>query len=275
MLGKLMKYEFRATARYFLPVYGGLIVAALLFRLNNNVLDRIANDHIVSVLSGLLGTVYGMLVIGLLALTFIISVRRFSRNLLGSEGYLMFTLPAKTSDNIFGKMIPSAVWGIGSALIIILSILLLIPEFRLIDLPRLIKEGLNYINIELGFWNTFIFIVELLVMVIISVCSNLMSIYFCLSVGQLANEHKFLAAVGVYFGLSVFWQIIVSILTAIILSAHPFEPLWLIRLGDWFANSPVSALQVTFLVAILFSILFFGLYYFFTHKLINKHLNLA
>lgn len=38
-------------------------------------------------------------------LTLIIQIQRFSKNLLGDEGYLMFTLPASVSQHITAKLV--------------------------------------------------------------------------------------------------------------------------------------------------------------------------
>ena len=54
---------------------------------------------------------YVVLIISISAITLIIMVQRFYKNLLGDEGYLMFTLPVKTWQNVLNKLI-FAVFGL-------------------------------------------------------------------------------------------------------------------------------------------------------------------
>lgn len=92
MLKKLLKYEFRATARTYGGMYLALLAASVLFggsvrRWNGT------NSDAYSTLVGLLSLVYTAVIIGTVVVTIMTIVQRFYRNLLGREGYLMHTLP--------------------------------------------------------------------------------------------------------------------------------------------------------------------------------------
>ncbi len=92
MLKKLLKYEFRATARTYGGMYLALLAASVLFggsvwRWNST------NSDAYSALVGLLSLVYTAVIIGTVVVTIMTIVQRFYRNLLGREGYLMHTLP--------------------------------------------------------------------------------------------------------------------------------------------------------------------------------------
>ena len=88
MLRKLLKQEFRATARVMLPLY--LVTFVL-------------------VLAALIQ-----------------AVLRFRSNLLGDEGYVMFTLPVSTHQLVWAKLITSVVWFLGAAVIDVLALLALV-----------------------------------------------------------------------------------------------------------------------------------------------------
>nr|MBP9921366.1 ABC transporter permease [Proteiniclasticum sp.] len=74
------------------------------------------------ILDVLLPALLGITFVGIMVMTFILIVTRFDRNLLGDEGYLMFTLPAKTSTLITAKLLTAILWLFGTFLVFLLSI---------------------------------------------------------------------------------------------------------------------------------------------------------
>ena len=89
MLKKLLKYEFKATARTYGGMYLALLAASVLFggsvwRWNGT------NSDAYSTLVGLLSLVYTAVIIGTVVVTIMTIVQRFYRNLLGREGMAHF-----------------------------------------------------------------------------------------------------------------------------------------------------------------------------------------
>ena len=120
MLKKLLKYEFRATARTYGGMYLALLAASVLFggsvwRWNST------NSDAYSTLVGLLSLVYTGVIIGTVVVTIMTIVQRFYRNLLGREGYLMHTLPVTETQLVTSKLISSTVWSLCSILAACLS----------------------------------------------------------------------------------------------------------------------------------------------------------
>lgn len=106
MLKNLLKYEFRATARTYGGIYLALLAAAGLigFSLRG---DRVAaQSHVFEI--GV--TIYSLLVMALVIVTIVTVIQRFTKNLLGREGYLMHTLPVTEAQLVGSKLISSAVW---------------------------------------------------------------------------------------------------------------------------------------------------------------------
>ena len=137
MKRKLLKYELMATSRLYLPLYLVMVVFALLGRLSlwrlpwqlHTSKDALGLGSISFGLSvgeaGLKGqilgtvvtvimTLYGLVVLGALVVHFIITLQRFWKNLMGDEGYLMFTLPVSTGDILWAKAICAFLWGIAT-----------------------------------------------------------------------------------------------------------------------------------------------------------------
>lgn len=97
MLGKLLKYEFKASARLFLLLYGALLLVTII----NSVLLRIGDNlseanWVYSLAQGIVMFSYIMLILAVAITTIVVIIMRFYKNLMGDEGYLMFTLPVST-----------------------------------------------------------------------------------------------------------------------------------------------------------------------------------
>lgn len=117
MLSKLLKYEFKATCR----IYGGLYLAILAAAALLGAFFRFpapVSDFPIAVVT----TVYLMLCVAIAVITALTIIQRFTRNLLGREGYLMHTLPVTPAQLILSKLISSMVWLLCSILVIALSL---------------------------------------------------------------------------------------------------------------------------------------------------------
>ena len=209
MLTKLLKYEYRATAIYFLPIYAAiLIVSVMTYGLR--ILRESLHDYSSALIAQGLFTfssIYALLAFGLAVTTFVVIIIRFYKNLLGNEGYLMFTLPVSVEQNILAKLIPAMTWFLGSCVLGVLTILPVFfggygeslefffgtRDFFLLmpDIPKMVTLLLLLaVNIVSGLALTFLFY------------------YFCMIVGQTFNSHKFLAAVGTYLVLQLVFQVL-------------------------------------------------------------------
>ena len=105
MLSKLLKYEFKATCR----IYGGLYLAILAAAALLGAFFRfpaLVSDFPIVVVT----IVYLMLCVAIAVITALTIIQRFTRNLLGREGYLMHTLPVTPAQLILSKLISSMVW---------------------------------------------------------------------------------------------------------------------------------------------------------------------
>ena len=159
MLKKLLKYEFKATARTYGGMYLALLAASVLFggsvwRWNST------NSDAYSTLVGLLSLVYTAVIIGTVVVTIMTIVQRFYRNLLGREGYLMHTLPVTETQLVTSKLISSTVWSLCGILAAclsfgILAVLMMADMDLLEQLPRMwsiIREAFARYNME--FWGS-------------------------------------------------------------------------------------------------------------------------
>ena len=119
MLGKLIKNEFRATARTFGAMYLIVFIVTVLLKLVIEIQDAFDLDNVViNILSFVTITAFVLGIIGVIIGTFILILKRFYDNMLKNEGYLSFTLPATVGQHIASKSIVSYIWVIISAVFI-------------------------------------------------------------------------------------------------------------------------------------------------------------
>ena len=104
MLRKLLKYEFLATARVFGVCYLGLAALSILAGLSMK-FPATSNN----IVGGILLMAYVCMLAAVMLFTFLTIIRRFYKNLLGGEGYLMNTLPVRSWQLVTSKLIASMV----------------------------------------------------------------------------------------------------------------------------------------------------------------------
>ena len=141
MLGKLMKHEFRATARVMLPVMGAMVALALLANLSiRGLAGNLSDVPLLRILFVLIIIFFSVAVVATAVMSLVIMVSRFYRNLLKDEGYLMFTLPVSIHELIWSKLIVSLVWFLGTGLLIFLVMALMALNLSHTNLQMIIEQ---------------------------------------------------------------------------------------------------------------------------------------
>lgn len=218
MLNKLLKYEFKSTARLFLPLYFAVLFFAGINRLLfvNSFFENKDTFNVKTIISIISMFVYVILIVGICVLTLVVVIQRFYKNLLGDEGYLMFTLPVQPWKHILSKLTVSMFWSILSVIIALCSILILSNAPIIQSLPDIFELIGRYF----GYAGYF----EIPILCLLLLAFSIVLIYAAIALGQLFSKHKLLASFGMYIGLYTVCQIIFAILTA--LSANTiFMPL--------------------------------------------------
>ena len=131
MLKKLLKYEFKATGR----VYGGLYLAILAVAVLMGVSFQIPALLVHTAPIAVLMLVYLALGVAIAVMTVLSIIQRFTRNLLGREGYLMHTLPVSNAQLILAKLIPSIVWVLCSIVVVLCPLFCSVCSGPSIPLP--------------------------------------------------------------------------------------------------------------------------------------------
>ena len=268
MLGKLMKYEFRATAIYFLPIYVVLVLVSGLRYVVSLISQKFSNGF--SAFSGFsLSAIYLLLALGLAITTFIVIIIRFYKNLLGTEGYLRFTLPVSVEQNILAKLIPSVVWFFGSC---VLGMLTIAPAMglRFNDNPFTMFTGIRLGDVPE--------ILLAVLMVIGSIAGTFLFYYLCMCIGQMFNSHRFLASAGAYIVIQTVLQILGIAFIWICASSFSSQAFvaWLSNAFAFLDKIPSGSLIYLFLIAA--NILSYGIaaaLFFIDSAILRKRLNLV
>ena len=94
MLGKLIKNEFKATSRNFIPIYLVMMVVTvfmkIIMEIQNNADGALSQSRIMGVLGVLSITTFVIAIMAVIFGTIVLIIKRFYDNMLKDEGYLSF-----------------------------------------------------------------------------------------------------------------------------------------------------------------------------------------
>lgn len=115
MFGKCLKYNLKEIGRVLLPIYGAMLVLALVLGLTAHFsIMSGARQLITSTVPGvvilILFLVLGTLTFAMGIITLVMIERNFRVNLFGSRGYLENVLPVKPEEHVFSKLLGGLIW---------------------------------------------------------------------------------------------------------------------------------------------------------------------
>ena len=276
MLRKLLKQEFRATARVMLPLYLVTFVLALAVRLvlllsqNQVLLDSGGGRTLRAIPLGVSVTAFVVAAIATFLAALIQAVLRFRSNLLGDEGYVMFTLPVSVHQHVWSKLIVSAVWFIATGVVVCLSVFVAAIDVSfLTDLasifPKLFQQMTAYYAV-----NGTVFALELLALMLAACMSFSLQFYAALAAGHSFANHKMALSVAFFFA----FQFVVQMAGAIVLVLLDEGPLHQFLLTLDFQLTGVAAVHFTMVALLLLTVLYGAIFYIETTITLKKRLNL-
>lgn len=261
MLGKLLKYEVKSTAKTYLPILAAFLVLSVFERLFMNVgeTEIIAFD----ILGGLVTAAFFIIIIFVLPCLPIVSgAMRFGKNLLGNEGYLTNTLPVKTSTHILAKIIASFIWIFGCVIAAISALLILfLGSEQMEEIISGFREAFDLLSE--AFSNNPLLVLLIIITVITAYISSLMLIYASICIGHLANSGRKIKGVLAFVGLSIGSSIVMSTIMQILDASGTLSSL-----------DTIDSTYASMWVMIVNSVVLSAVYYLITHNVLKKHLNL-
>ncbi len=200
MLKKLIKHEFIATYRIFVPIYIGLLIVTAVafgFSLIHEQLDE-------TVFTVLLG--FGVITLFLVMMFVILSpyiflAVRFYKTTATREAYLTFTLPAKTNSILLAKFLVSSFWVFVTVVLWYLSLMIMVYGFA--D-ENMFKALWDEVITQENFVTLLLYVVTL----ISGLAASVLTIFAAISLSQLVRDHRILASIAFYFVIYTIQQII-------------------------------------------------------------------
>ncbi|HEM4292372.1 TPA: ABC transporter permease [Streptococcus suis] len=259
MFKKLLKYEFQSVGKWYVGIYAGALALSAILGFWLQALNLRTQAGTTEpggaemVLFGTSFMTFGILIAALGLSTFFMVINRFRKNVYGRQGYLTMTLPVNSHQIILSKLLASLVWYLLAGITIILSIGIVLAvlmlgseEFVIPELQTLIQQ----IDWSVVFAHLFYSLIESTM--------GILLIYFSISVGQLFKDHRLLFAILTYIGISI----VLGVFGALIFTNY-LENLYNAALPLY--PSPILA---------LINIILAFAYYFGTHFIMTKKLNL-
>ncbi|MDR0886045.1 MAG: hypothetical protein LBN22_06775 [Clostridiales Family XIII bacterium] len=214
MLGRLIKHELKSTSRLFLILYPALLVIALFMTFVNPFFENLSDSYaagtaIYSFVTGMMGFLYGLLIVAIVVITMITIIMRFYKNVLGDEGYLMMTLPVTEDAHIVAKLIAALIWSIASSIVILISILFLISSSFDLSIFRQMREALVEasqagVNVPFELFLVFAFI-------LFGFISNVLIFYTAMAIGPNLTKNRLLGSFLAYIIIYIVTQILSTI----------------------------------------------------------------
>jgi len=267
MLVKLLKHEFWATGRIFLPFYLAVLATGVLTGLLGIIGGQ--ENTLVAVVAAFTWFAYIFSIVAALVVTFVVIVVRFYRNFLSDEGHLMFTLPVTRHQLVLSKIIVSFTWQLVSILVSLLSIVMVavtwVSPAAWAEFSELIGQIISGMFLHLD--GVGVFISMSLLTIPVSVLSSILMVYAAMAIGQLFSSSRVLMSVIAYF-------VLYSIVT--LMGSVVAIPLFLSGMGTraHFDGAYFELLARVLLVDNIVVIIFGIVCYFVTVHLLSKRLNL-
>lgn len=263
MLGKLLKHEFKETAKPLIPLNLILIGITLL----GSLFVATGLDDALTVLFIMFTAVYILSIFALFVVTSIYLTIRFYKTMFSAQGYLTHTLPASPGAILNAKILSSLAWMILTFIVCICSVLLFVSSIY--GLPSAsdfysLQQEISII-FGIGFYPA---LCLMFLMLVITILYYLLMVYASLSIGQLFNQNRIPAAIGA--GVAGYMiQQVVALVSLLILGVNMVGQRDLSQIAemtDLYRSVVLLGITETFCFAVAYFII--------CHVIVKKKLNL-
>lgn len=216
MLGKLMKYEWKATWKLLVSANALTWLMTIIAWFMVKILDRTgySDFEMMDFMAVMVLLTYVLSMFAVSVGTGIYLIYRFYTSTYGDQGYLLHTLPVDTHHIIIAKLLVSAAWELINIVSIYLSVIFLFASSsEIFDyMMRGMKDAIKYMGAEKI---TAFTVIMTLVAFLFSVFAKLLKVGACISLGQLSSNHKLMLSFAWYIAIYVVEQIIQGVYFAI------------------------------------------------------------
>lgn len=262
MLGKLMKYEWKATWKLLLPMNMLIIVMTFLACITVQV-DFFDSDNSMVIFSAMmiLLTYIGSMFVVCIG-TGIYLIYRFYTSTYGDQGYLLHTLPVDKHHIIIAKVVVSAAWIFISMVLVFMSVMFLFAEQGefLVDFIEAFESVIEYWG---GSEVSGFVLIMTFIATVFHIFARVLKVTACVSLGQLSSDHKVIMSFAFYFAFYFVQRIFTMLYYVFIEILNNANESYRF---SYFDNS----WEGTLISGILYSVVF----YFLTWYVMDKKLNL-
>ena len=206
MFGKLLKYEFKSTAKWYLLITLialGLSVLTGIIAGSSSTTIRSWDLDTMQMVAGTIGILIFGGVIGLYLSNYYIIIRRFYSNLYGREGYLSWTLPASPHAIILSKFVGALVASLYCLFLLFFSGFITILVMGAVtgeDLSAVFSIITEVFYHSIFYW--------MIIWWIFTTASGILLFYVSIALGQLFQNRRGLKAILFFFLLCIVLSII-------------------------------------------------------------------
>ena len=265
MFGKLMKYELKATYKWYLIISGVLAILSIFAGLLASSVITGAATYTADTTYTIVGIIVLVIFAGYIGLTltnYIIIIRRFYNNIFGREGYLTWTLPTGSHTVLLVKVTSALIWSIFCFISLILSLLIFLGVIGLAqqqNIFNVLGPVFEHIGSSL-IWQSLLFQV-------LATISGILMLYCAISLGQLFINNRIVMAFVFGFILWVVLSIIGRLFPSISISE-------LSRTATISSDTLSDVLVVNFIPAYIYELVKIVAMYFTVHYVTKFKLNL-
>ena len=225
MVRKLLKHEFIALGRIILPTAGAVVALALLSSLTALITQNTAAETVSIALFGLL--VVSVCVI--IAMAYVLCIKRFHDSLFSKQGYMTLSLPVTPMQLLWTKLLSSLAAMFFCFLVALaaaelygliqgVNVVATVAEYFLYYLSAMEEAGMAIQGSVIAYG---------LVVGFVGLVSSLLFIFACASAGQLVSKNRSWLQVGVFIGVgwiySTLWEFISNIALGAYYNGAGFE----------------------------------------------------
>ena len=234
MLGKLMKYEWKATWKLLVPAYAWVVVSTVLTCIairtdewSSGLLEQA--DVWSGMFMVLMIMLYGFSMMAAMAGGLIFLIYRFYTSVYGDQGYLLHTLPVDKHHIILSKLIVSFLWIVAGVALLYSSLIFLFQmegDFAVTFREFLMWRQEMFLLYDEEKLSAFA-VVMTVIAILVELLSKMLKVAAAISLGQLSANHKLLSSIGFYFAIHIVQNIIRTlfiVLLTVVMEAVDSEP---------------------------------------------------
>ncbi|MEG1699299.1 MAG: hypothetical protein RR271_06710 [Oscillospiraceae bacterium] len=258
MLGKLLKHEVRAISHIVFPLYGMALIVVALSKLTM-VFGWFDSPNLwLRLPSGIITFAMVIALLGVMFISMISLIMRFYKNLMGDEGYLMFTLPVTGTQLLASKLISAVGTMLCSTAFIAACVLFLlgeIPDFSAIETVV----------------NPFVILLVLFIAFTVGITVNFLLFYMSMAIGPQIMQNRLVGSIIAYIAITTILQIAGVVLMGIaaLTTINLSSPGFFLTMNAFDIMACICGGIMT-IMAVMGTIFFF-----ITRHFITKKLNLA